>query len=175
MTESLEPQGLQTSKGLWPRKAARFGRRSARLAVLAAGLAALSACQAQVSVHGNMPTMEELAVITPGQDDRDTVLDRLGTPSTLGTFQDDKWYYIGSKIETEAFFLPEEVDRQIMIVTFDDFGVVEKTEFLGMADAIEVEPQSRITPTEGIEFTVWQQIFGNFGRLPGAVGGQQQR
>ena len=137
---------------------------------VAAGLLAVSACQPTISVHGNMPEMEELAAVTPGQDDRDTVLNRLGSPSTLSTFQDDKWYYIGSKIEQEAYFLPEEIDRQIMIVTFDDFGVVEKTEILGMNDGIVVEPESRITPTEGVEFTIMQQLFGNFGRLPGSVG-----
>ena len=148
---------------------------AARLALLAAGVLLLAACQAKLSVHGNMPEMSELAAIQPGEDDRDTVLNQLGTPSSSSTFEDNKWYYIGSKIEQEAYFLPEEVDRQILIITFDDFGVVEKTEFLGMDDAIEVEPESRITPTEGKNFTVWQQLFGNFGRLPGAVGGKQTR
>ena len=150
-------------------------RRRSALAAAVACLLLLSACQAKVSVHGNMPEMEELAAVQPGQDDRNSVLNRLGTPSSVSTFQENKWYYIGSKIEEEAYFLPEVIDNQIMIVTFDNQGIVEKTEFLNLADAVEVDPESRITPTEGVDFTVMQQLLGNFGRLPGAVGGTQQR
>jgi len=173
MAVSPTTETAQQASALQTGSLAHLAGRAARLAILGAGLTLLVACQAKVSVHGNMPEMEELAAITPGQDDRDTVLNQLGTPSTASAFQDNKWYYIGSKIEQEAYFLPEEIDRQILIVTFDDYGVVEKTEFLGMNDAIEVEPEARVTPTEGVEFTVWQQLFGNFGRLPGSVGEQR--
>ena len=51
-----------------------------------AGVAAvlvLSACQGTVATRGNMPDLEELAEVTPGSDDRDTVLNLLGTPSSL--------------------------------------------------------------------------------------------
>jgi len=158
------------SRGAGARGSAK-GRAS--LALSAAALLLLTACQARVSVHGNMPEMEELASVQPGQDNRDSVLNRLGTPSSIATFQDNKWYYIGSKIKEEAYFRPEVIENQIMVVTFDDQGVVSKTEFLNLADAVEVDPQSRVTPTEGVEFTMMQQILGNFGRLPGAVGGKQ--
>ena len=143
-------------------------------AVLSAVLLGLSACQGTVATRGNMPDLEELAEVTPGSDDRDTVINMLGTPSTLSTFEDNRWYYIGQKVEQVAFFEPDVLDRQILVITFDEFGVVEQTEFLGMEDSVEVDPVARVTPTEGLDFTIIQQLLGNFGRLPGAIGDVNQ-
>jgi len=143
-------------------------------ALLSAALLLLPACQGSVAVRGNMPDLDELAAVTPGSDSREDVLNLLGTPSTLSTFKQNKWYYIGQKVEQYAFFKPEVIDRQILVVSFDDNGIVDQTELLSLDDAFTVDPVSRETPTEGVDFTLMQQLFGNFGRLPGAVGGATQ-
>ena len=150
-----------------------WGKR-VHIALLSAALLLLSACEGSVAVRGNMPDLEELTEVKPGSDDRETVLNLLGTPSTLSTFEENKWYYIGQKVEQFAFFRPEVIDRQVLVISFDDFGVVEQTQFITMDEAIEVDPVARVTPTEGVEFTFIQQMFGNFGRLPGAIGDANQ-
>jgi outer membrane protein assembly factor BamE (lipoprotein component of BamABCDE complex) len=146
-------------------------RKSSRLARQASALAlvlALSAC-AGIAVRGNMPDPEEIAAITAGVDSRRDVAERLGSPSTLSTFQDRKWYYIGQTTRQFAFMKTDVLDRRVLVVTFDDDGRVDQTVVYGMDDGWDIDPVSRITPTEGDDLTVFQQLFGNFGRLPGAV------
>src|SRR3546814_12578917 len=72
---------------------------------------------------------------------------------------------------------PEVVDRQVLVITFDETGIVEGTKTFGMADAQEIEPVERETPTEGRDLTLIQQLFGNIGRFssPMSNGAEAQR
>ncbi len=135
-------------------------------AVCAACLA-LSACSNAVQVRGNMPDMEEIAEIEPGVHSRQDIVDMLGSPSTVSTFQDRKWYYIGQKTQEFAFLKPEVVDRSVLVVTFDEAGYVDQTSHLTLADSQEIQPVDRTTPTEGRDLTLLQQLFGNLGRFGG--------
>jgi outer membrane protein assembly factor BamE (lipoprotein component of BamABCDE complex) len=126
----------------------------------------LGACERSLQVHGNMPDPEVIAEIQPGVDDRSGVADKLGSPSTVSTFLDNKWYYIGQKTEQFAFLDPEVLERSILVVSFDDKGVVDDTVLYTLEDGQVVDAVGRQTPTEGRELTIMQQLFGNFGRFP---------
>ena len=126
---------------------------------------ALAACGNTVQVRGNTPDPEDVAGIQPGVHSRQDIVDLLGSPSTVSTFEDRKWYYIGQKTQVVAFMKPEVLDRNVLVVTFDDTGVVEGTQHYDMADAQQVEPVERETPTEGRDLTFLQQLFGNIGRF----------
>lgn len=125
----------------------------------------LSGCDT-ARVYGNLIDPDVVATIEPGKQRRQDVIGLLGSPSALSTFEDDTWYYIGQKMEKYAFFKPNLLERRILIVTFDDNGVVQTTENLTQADANEINPSDRITPTEGRDLTVLQQLLGNLGRFP---------
>lgn len=125
----------------------------------------LSACGNNVQLRGNTPDPEDIAVIQPGLQSRQDIVDLLGSPSTVSTFQDRKWYYIGQKTEEIAFMKPAVIDRQVLVVTFDESGLVEGTQLYGMDDAQEIEPVDRETPTEGRDLTLLQQLFGNIGQF----------
>ena len=99
----------------------------------------------------------------------DDVLELLGTPSTISTFDDQKWYYIGQKSIQFAYKRPRVLDRNVVVVSFDESGYVTETTFYSLEDAQEIKPVARVTPTEGRDFTVLQQLLGNFGRLPSGV------
>ncbi|GAB4231011.1 MAG: outer membrane protein assembly factor BamE [Kiloniellaceae bacterium] len=134
--------------------------------LLFAGAAmALSACGNTVQIRGNNPDPEDVAGIQPGVHSRQDIIDLLGSPSTVSTFQDRKWYYIGQKTQEVAFMKPEVLDRKVLVITFDDAGLVEGTQNYSMADAQEVDPVERETPTEGRDLTLLQQLFGNIGRF----------
>lgn len=150
----------------------RHTRGFVQAALLTTALLILPACEGQIAIRGNMPDLEELMAVTPGSDSREDVLNLLGTPSSLSTFEQNKWYYIGQKVEQFAFYRPEVIDRQVLVISFDDNGIVNQTKLLSLDDAIVVDPVERTTPTEGADLTVMEQFFGNFGRLPGAVGGE---
>jgi outer membrane protein assembly factor BamE (lipoprotein component of BamABCDE complex) len=129
---------------------------------LAAGL---SACAGRVDTRGNLADPEVVSQITPGESTRGTVEDLLGSPTTVATFNDQTWYYIGRKTEKIAFFKPEVLEQQIVAVHFDPAGVVDGVKLYGPDDAREVELVDRTTPTAGRELSVLQQLFSNLGRF----------
>lgn len=134
--------------------------------VLAASAAlALSACSPGVKVRGNLPDAETVASIQPGVHGRKDVVDLLGSPSTVSTFKDKEWYYIGSKTQQFAFLDPEILERSILVVSFADGGLVQDTRLYTVEDGRVIDPVDRVTPTEGKDLTVLQQLFGNLGRF----------
>ncbi|MGF1628251.1 MAG: outer membrane protein assembly factor BamE [Kiloniellaceae bacterium] len=133
--------------------------------MLACATIGLSACGNEVQLRGNTPDPEDIAEIRPGVHSRQDIVDLLGSPSTVSTFEERKWYYIGQKTQEVAFMKPEVLDRNVLVITFDETGVVEATQSYGIADAQEVAPVGRETPTEGRDLTFLQQLFGNIGRF----------
>ena len=131
----------------------------------------LIGCETRVANRGHMPDTQEIAEIQPGKDTAQDILRRFGTPSSTAVFRNDTWYYIGQRMETTAFYAPEIVRRGVLVVNFDETGVVKDTQYLTMEDGQQVELVQRVTPTEGREFTVLEQLLGNFGRLPDSFGG----
>jgi len=142
------------------------GRPSARLFLLSAVVAAgLAGCAPQVDTRGNLPDPETVLEVQPGVHDRDQVATILGSPSAVATFEDDTWYYISRRTEKIAFFDPEVVDQQVLVVKFGQDGLVADMAVYGLEDGQIIEPVERTTPTSGRELTILQQLFGNIGRF----------
>ncbi|MGH6933416.1 MAG: outer membrane protein assembly factor BamE [Dongiaceae bacterium] len=132
-------------------------------AVLACG--ALGACATRVDTRGNLPDPDDVLAVHPGAQDKQQVAEILGTPSTLGTFDDKIWYYVSKRTETVAFFQPKVTDQQVVVITFDDLDMVEDVKLYGLEDALAIQPVARETPTYGQELTIIQQLLGNVGRF----------
>ena len=149
-------------------KQRRFGHRlrGAGLCVaLACAGVALTACGSGIQLRGNNLEPEDVAEIKPRIHSRQDIIDLLGSPSAISTFEDRRWYYIGQKTQEIAFMKPEVIDRNVLVITFDEAGLVVDTSKYTMADAVDVDPVDRITPTEGKDLTLLQQLFGNIGRF----------
>lgn len=138
-----------------------------RLFLVTVAAAGLTACSPMIDTRGNMPPIETIATIQPGQTTRTQVAQLLGSPSSVGTFNDKTWYYIGRKTETVAFFAPEVTEQQVLVVKFDDAGVVRDLEKRGIEIAQEVSMTGRETPTAGHSLGFFEQLFGNIGRFSG--------
>lgn len=144
---------------------ARTSRVTIAGALLLAALS-LSACGGGARVSGNMPDPEVVAEIRPGTTRQGDVAGLLGSPSAVSPFEQRTWYYIGQRMESFAFFKPTVLERRVLVVSFDDSGVVAAMQTLDLADGRDIDPVDRITPTEGEDLTFLQQIFGNLGRFP---------
>lgn len=128
--------------------------------------AALSACSPIKHTHGYTPRAAELESVRVGSDTRQSVMEKLGRPSTIGSFDDDDWYYISMKTETLAFYSPDVVEQQVVLISFDPAtGIVSDTGRYGVEDGRVVDLVSRTTPTSGRKLTILQQIFANVGRF----------
>jgi len=132
-----------------------------------AGLSALAlgACELPVQVHGSLPNDEELARIEPGKQGRADIVNLLGPPSVRSSFQDRTWYYVGQKQTQFAFFAPNIRERNVLVLRFDDRDRLTGKKLYTMADAQDVNPVNRETPTEGRDLTIIQQLLGNVGRF----------
>ena len=142
--------------------------RSAAIAFIAA--LALGACAPTVAQRGNVPDPEKLEQVKPG-DTKDKVVQMIGSPSTIGTFSDKKWYYISRKTEKVAFWDPKTIDQQVVEVVFDEQDKVQEVKRLNLADAYDVDPVGRTTPTAGKSITVMDQLLGNIGKFNKAGAG----
>lgn len=131
-------------------------------AVLLAGIAA---CTPTIDQRGNLVDADRLAEIRPGASTKDAVSRILGTPSAVSTFDEKTWYYISRRTEQTAFFKPEITDQNVVIVDFDERGIVTAVRQQGMEARRDVEVVERATPTPGRELTFLEQLLGNVGRF----------
>jgi outer membrane protein assembly factor BamE (lipoprotein component of BamABCDE complex) len=141
------------------------GLRAHRFAAALALVTALgvASCAPQINLRGHVPNPESLALIKPGQQTRDQVLDMLGSPTAIGTFEDTRWYYITRKTEQLAFYEPDLIEATIVLVEFDQAGFVKQVAHLSNDQARDIDPVSRTTPTKGRELSVIEQLLGNLG------------
>ena len=109
--------------------------------------------------------------ILPGVDNQQSVHNTLGSPTTLGAYDDKTWYYISTTLRYKAILRPERQNRRIMAVRFDEKGVVSDVENMDLSLAWNIDPSKDKTKTRGKELNLLQQLFMNVGRFAGA--GQQ--
>jgi outer membrane protein assembly factor BamE (lipoprotein component of BamABCDE complex) len=135
-----------------------------RAAALAAALG-LAACQATIDQRGNLPDTSDLTQIKPGKTDKATVTRLLGTPSSVAAFDSDIWYYISQKTKNVAFFKPEMLDQDVVVIHFDKDGIVKGIDHRSLQDAEVITPDPNATPTRGRTFSLIEQFIGNFGKF----------
>jgi outer membrane protein assembly factor BamE (lipoprotein component of BamABCDE complex) len=131
-------------------------------AVLVATALLAAACSPVTRGHGYAPQPEALAALVPGQDTQGSVRDKIGRPGGTGIINDNAWYYVASTIEEYGYREPRVVDRKVVVVLFDDQGVVTDIRQFGLEDGQVIDLVTRTTPTYGRELTVVQQLLGNF-------------
>jgi len=135
----------------------------------AAACLLVAGCAAEINARGNLPPEDKLSQVTPGLT-RDQVLQILGSPSTMATFTDNAWYYIGQRTEDYAFYKPKVIDRQVVVVHFNDLGQVSEVKRLEKDDGKQIQMVERTTPTVSRDLSLMQQIFGNLGKSPALPG-----
>ena len=65
---------------------------------------------------------------------------------------------------------PEEVERKVVVIRFDQTDMVEEIAEYTLEDGIVVDFVERRTPTRGKDLSLLGEIFGNIGRF-NSVGG----
>lgn len=141
-----------------------FGRLLQVSTVLAVA-AATTACAPTRDNRGYVLNERVVQGITPGTDTRDTVLVALGTPSATGTFEQNRWYYIGALTESAPYKRPDVLDQQVVAIAFTERGVVSDIQRFTLADAMAITPVERETATRGREMNALEQFMGNIGRF----------
>ena len=145
-------------------QASKIRARFAQL-VMAGCIVALSACSAVYRNHGYVPTDNDLEAIKVGVSSRDDVAGIIGRPSVSTLLNEQGWYYVQSTFKQVGPKAPEEIDRQVVAISFDQGGVVENVERFGLAEGRIVPLSRRVTESniKGVSFL--RQLFSSVGRL----------
>jgi outer membrane protein assembly factor BamE (lipoprotein component of BamABCDE complex) len=130
---------------------------SAALGAVLAG--PLAGCAAEVINHGYILDETALEKIKPGAS-VETVLQTLGTPSTVSTVGNKTFYYISQVTTRRVQFLePKITDQRVLAVYFNKGFKVEKIANYGLQDGEVFDFISRTTPTSGQERSFVRQLF----------------
>lgn len=135
--------------------------------MILAAFAALGACVPTVNARGNMVKDYQIVTLNPGTTTKSDVLRAIGSPTTQDPFDENIWYYIGQTTEKKGILDPKVTDERIVMVTFDDTGILTSIKDVG-GNREEIPYERRKTATSGNEITVLQQFFGNLGKFNAA-------
>jgi outer membrane protein assembly factor BamE (lipoprotein component of BamABCDE complex) len=125
----------------------------------------VGACTANVAAHGHRLDAAALAQVEPGRSSQRDVVQLLGSPSSLATFDDRTWYYISQRTERRSFYQANIVAQDVVAIHFDGQGLVRQIDRHDLDEAREIDVVDRETPTAGNELTVLEQFVGNIGRF----------
>ena len=145
------------------RQASAFALRAAMAAAL---LGSAAACAPVVGQNGFQAIDAKPADVVAGTDTKETVLARLGSPSTTSTFEPDTvWYYMTQMTERYTYNKPQVSQRTVTEITFNKADdKVASVRTLSLADGRQIAMERRETPTRGRQLTILEQLLGNVGR-----------
>jgi len=134
------------------------------VAVSLAGLSA--ACAPTIGNNGFQAIDSKPQDLVAGTDTKETVLAKLGSPSTTSTFEPEQvWYYISQTTEKYTYNRPVISQRTVTEITFEEGSdKVAGVRTLGLADGDQLAMNPNETPTRGRSLTVLEQLLGNVGR-----------
>ena len=135
--------------------------------IFATGLltATIMACAPVIDNRGYFFDDRSVDNIEKGVTNKEAVRETFGSPSSESVLNNGAYYYIYSRFVTESYRAPEEVDRKVLAIYFDENNTVRDLAVYGLEDGIIVPIVARTTQTQGSELTALQQIFGNVGRF----------
>lgn len=128
---------------------------------------ALGGCDSIIDQRGFAPTPGSVEKLEIGTQSREDVIRLIGTPSSVGTFNPNTWYYISQRQEAYAFFKPQVLEQKVIQLAFNEAGRLQSIKNYDLTDGKDIDMVSRITPTAGKELTVLEQVLGNVGKFSG--------
>lgn len=158
-----------------PDRSSRFSRltramtahRRCWAGVLAGGLLMLSGCEAispPPIPRGALIEKLDYDQLVLNSSTQNDALSILGSPTAHATFNDNTWIYISMTKDLVPLAHPVIDRQQVLVLNFDDGGVLRRMNVLNKRDAIRVSMAGGATPTPGTHISVMQELLGNVGR-----------
>ncbi len=128
-------------------------------------LVSVSACSPIKRYHGYAPDDRQLAAIEVGRSTRDTVAETIGRPGVTGVMEGSAWYYVQSDWRHDGWRAPVEVNREVVMISFDAAGRVSNVERFGLEQGQVVPLSRRVTSGGPSGGTLLRQLLSNFGQF----------
>ena len=142
-----------------------FIKKAVRVAIVSVAVLSLSACVARYRNHGYVPSEEELSEIVVGVDTRDSVVEAVGPPSSLGVLNESGYYYVSSRYRFYGASAPKVIDRQLVAISFSSSGVVKNIERFGLEDGNVIVFERRVTESSVENKGFLRQLLGSLGNF----------
>ena len=125
----------------------------------------LAGCVAMDRFHGYMPPEAEVAALQVGRDSRDQVVAAIGAPGSDGMLNNGNLYYVQSTFRHYGALAPKETDREVLVLSFTNAGILSNVERYGLDDGRVVLLSRRVTDAGGRDNTFIRQLMGNIGNF----------
>lgn len=128
-------------------------------------LAALVGCSTIVENHGYVPSPDKLAALEIGVSDREAVASSIGVPTVINSTYGESWFYVASQFEKMGIQERTEVMRDVVVVSYDEGGLLSNIEAYQLQDGHAVQISKRVTETNLGRLSIVGQLFQNVGRI----------
>ena len=144
-----------------------MNRAFVRTAMFAAMLT-LSACAGQYRNHGYMPPQEQIDALIVGVDRREGIIEAVGAPTTSGVDVENAIYYVRSRVHHRGYARPDEIDREVLVLSFGKDQVLRNVERFGIEKGRLIVLEYRVTKLPGGDRSMLQQILASIGGFDAA-------
>jgi len=115
-------------------------------------------------LRGNRVDSDLAKELVVGTSTKKDVTSLLGSPTSHATFDDNEWMYISETTHTRIGLTPGVLRQNVMVVDFDQAGVLRGIKRLNEDDGRSVSVAGGATASPGSEASFLQQLLGNVGR-----------
>jgi outer membrane protein assembly factor BamE (lipoprotein component of BamABCDE complex) len=142
--------------------------RLVRLSTVVALCLSMAACSWLLpppQTRGNKVEADQLKQLVAGTSTKADVTALIGSPTQKAMFDDNTWLYITELTRTRLGRTLGVLDQAVVVVTFDDKGVLTGVKTVTAGDSVPVSVASQTTPSPGTEASFLQQLLGNIGKF----------
>ena len=97
-------------------------------------------------------------------DNKKTVLNKLGSPSSKDPLDENTWIYITSIHEKKPFKSSKKIEQQVLAITFNENDILINKRIFNLKDGKVLTPLEEKTVTYGKKTSLFREIFGNLGK-----------
>ena len=135
------------------------------LLVVALAVGMVAACSPIYSVHGFVPFESDLEEVEIGRTTKAQIAETIGQPSVKDENFGDDWYFVASRFRSRGIAGPTVVERNVVVVSFDDRERVANLGRFSLSDGRIVELSRRVTAVKLGRLTILEQLSKAFGRV----------
>lgn len=135
------------------------------LLVLAVALSGCSLVEAQKVYRGQTTDPRDVAELVPGVSTKADVMEELGTPTNVPSFDENTWLYLGQQTHTRIAQVPGIISQTVTVVKFDSTGTVASIDTRPAPNGMQLTMASGATASPGSEASFLGQVIGNIGRF----------
>ncbi|MBL41322.1 MAG: hypothetical protein CMM49_01535 [Rhodospirillaceae bacterium] len=121
-------------------------------------------CSPSYTQHGHLVDNSGYDTIVENGDNKKTVINKLGSPSSKDPLNENTWIYITSIHEKKPFKSSKKIEQQVLAVTFNENDILINKRIYTLKDGKTLNLLEDKTITYGKKTSLFREIFGNLGK-----------